>query len=370
MPPNETPVVLVRTATHVPAGQLSAQAWDVLRSRTVCCALADHPQRQALEAAGVAVSVLGSLDSGSTPVPSVDSVLAHAPLAWLADPGRYGRPGADAALVTELAARPDVVEVVGSSDPPGSHLLDAVEVMDRLRSPGGCPWDAEQTFDTLKRYLLEEAYEAYEALEEGDLDALRDELGDVLLQVLFNSRLAAEGPSPDQAAFDVDDVAAGLVAKLVRRHPHVFGDASGTAVAVSGAAEVQSNWDDIKARERAENGQDNAAAASPLAGVPMGMPALSLAAKLQSRAAKAGIGEELGSPALASGETPAAAVASLAAGLVDDDVPPLVDRIGELLFAVVALARWVDVDAETALRGTARAFRERVEEEAQAEPDL
>src|SRR3954452_12114441 len=368
MPPNETPVVLVRTATHVPAGQLSAQAWDVLRSRTVCCALADHPQRQALEAAGIAVSVLGSLDSGDTPVPSVESVLAHAPLAWLADPGRYGQPGADAGLVAELAARPDVVEVVGSSDPPGSHLLDAVDVMDRLRSPGGCPWDAEQSFDTLKRYLLEEAYEAYEALEEGDLEALRDELGDVLLQVLFNSRLAAEGPSADQAAFDVDDVAAGLVAKLVRRHPHVFGDASGTAVAVSGPAEVQSNWDDIKARERAEGGRGSGAS-SPLTGVPMGMPALSLAAKLQSRAAKADIGAELGSPALASGETPAAAVASLAADLVDDDVPPLVDRIGELLFAVVARARWVDVDAETALRGTARAFRARVEEEAQAEPD-
>jgi XTP/dITP diphosphohydrolase len=363
-------VVVVRTGSAVPPGMLTAAAWDVLRSRTVCCALADHPQREALEQAGVEVSVLGGLDGSPTPVPSAEDVLAHAPLAWLAEPPRYGRGGADAELVEALLARPDVVDVVGSLDPPGARLLDAVDVMDRLRSPGGCPWDAEQTFDSLKRYMLEEAYEAYETVEQDDLAALRDELGDVLLQVLFNARVAAEGGEPG-TGWDIDDVAAGLVAKLVRRHPHVFAEhphaLAGGLVEVSGAAEVQSNWDEIKKQERAEAaGAASSRASSPAAGVPMGMPSLALAAKLQSRAAKAGFGAELGSPALASAETPAAAVAALASDLLDDDTPPLVDRIGELLFAVVALARLVDVDAETALRGTARRFRDRLDEAAEA----
>lgn len=358
--PADAQVVVLRTGATVPPGQLTASAWDVLRARTACCALADHPQRTALEEAGVEVSVLGSLDSGDTPIPSADDVLAHAPLVWLADPGRYGRPGVDAELVADLLGREGVREVIGSTDPPGGRLLDAVAVMDRLRSPGGCPWDAEQTTDSLKRYLLEEAYEAYETIEEGDLEGLRDELGDVLLQVLFHARIASEGSENeawDGPPWDIDDVAANLVAKLVRRHPHVFAETS-----VSGAAEVQTNWDEIKRRERAEKGDDRPA--SPGAGVPMGMPALSLASKLQSRAAKAGIGPDLGSPALASAETPAAAVAGLAADLLEDDTPPLVERIGELLFATVALARLVDVDAETALRGTARRFRDRLDEAA------
>jgi XTP/dITP diphosphohydrolase len=352
--PADARVVVVRTARAVPPGLLSAAAWDVLRARTVCCALADHPQRAALEAAGVEVSMLGGLDDGRTPVPSAGDVVAHGPLAWLADPGGPGRPGADADLVAALLGREDVLEVVGSIDPPGAALLDAVAVMDRLRSPGGCPWDAEQTFDSLKRYLLEEAYEAYETVEDGDLDALADELGDVLLQVLFNARIAEE-----EAGWNIDDVAGGLVAKLVRRHPHVFPDRTGHVVEIAGAADVQSNWDEIKAGERAGAGP-----ASPVTGVPMGMPALSLAAKLQSRAEKVGLGAELGSPALAGGQTPAAAVAGLAAELLEDDTPPLVGRLGELLFAAVALARQLDVDAEMALRGTARAFRDRIDESA------
>jgi XTP/dITP diphosphohydrolase len=358
--PAEADVVVLRTAASVPPGLLTATAWDVLRSRTVCCALADHPQREALEQAGVEVSVLGGLDGGAHPVPSTDEVLAHAPMVWLADAGSYGRPGVDADLVADLlgrAAEPGVrvLEVVGAVEPPGARLLDAVAVMDRLRSPGGCPWDAEQTTDSLKRYLLEEAYEAYETIEEGDLDALRDELGDVLLQVLFHARIASEGL--DGPAWDIDDVATNLVAKLVRRHPHVFADGSAAT-----ASDVELNWDEIKKQERADKA--DCETGSPAAGVPMGMPALSLANKLQSRAAKAGFGAELGSPALAWGETTAAAVAGLAAALLDDDTPPLVDRIGELLFAVVALARQVDVDAETALRGAARRFRDRLDEAA------
>ncbi len=281
-------LVVLRTSAAVPPGMLSAAAWDVLRTRPVFCLTDDHPQRRALLEAGVAVTVANT--------PTANALTAGAPLVWLAEAPRYGRPAADAALVDALLAA-GAETVVGSSDPVGARLLDAVDVMDRLRSPGGCPWDAEQTFESLKRYLIEEAYEAYETVEDGDLDALRDELGDVLLQVLFNARVAAEGGRPG-SGWDIDDVAATLVAKLVRRHPHVFPapeapvgrDAS--LVAVSGADDVVTNWDVIKEQERRDKaGQAGAAAPSPLAGVPMGMPALSLAAKLQSRAAKAGVGE-------------------------------------------------------------------------------
>ena len=124
---------------------------------------------------------------------------------------------------------------------PGARLLDLVEVMDRLRT--GCPWDAKQTHASLAPYLLEETYEALEALDSGDPLALRDELGDVLLQVVFHARLAAE--RTDGTGWTIDDVADAIIAKLTRRHPHVFGD-----VAVSGAEEVKANWETIKAAER------------------------------------------------------------------------------------------------------------------------
>ena len=150
--------------------------------------------------------------------------------------------------------------------------------MDRLRSPGGCPWDAEQTHASLARYLLEEAYEAFEAIEDGDLDGLREELGDVLLQVVFHARVAAERPAPE--GWDIDDVAGGLVDKLVRRHPHVFAD-----VAVSGPAEVETNWAAIKKAEKARQ--------SAVAGIPLSQPALTLAAKLQRRAESAGVPADL-----------------------------------------------------------------------------
>ncbi|HRW18415.1 MAG TPA: MazG family protein [Dermatophilaceae bacterium] len=127
---------------------------------------------------------------------------------------------------------------------PGAALLDLVAVMDRLRSPGGCPWDAEQTHATLAPYLLEESYETVEAIASGDRDHLVEELGDVLLQVVFHARVGQEHP---EAPFDIDDVAAGIAAKLRRRHPHVFGD-----VVVGSAEEVSANWEQIKADERAQ----------------------------------------------------------------------------------------------------------------------
>lgn len=199
--------------------------------------------------------------------------------------------------------------------------------MDRLRSPGGCPWDAEQTHESLAPYLLEEAYEAFQAIEDGDLAALRDELGDVLLQVLFHARLAEELPVDER--WTIDDVAAGLVAKLERRHPHVFGD-----VTVDGADEVNRNWEQIKAAERGGK--------PPVASVPLSAPALTLAAKLQRKS---------GAPVPDDGAELLAAVQRFTAEATDD-------AAGELLWTAVALMRAQGIDAEAALRSRARAFRD------------
>jgi XTP/dITP diphosphohydrolase len=219
---------------------------------------------------------------------------------------------------------------VTSKPQPGQRLLDAVATMDRLRSPGGCPWDAEQTHASLAPYLLEEVYEAFQAIEDGDLAGLREELGDVLLQVLFHARLAEE--LPDGERWTIDDVAGGLVDKLVRRHPHVFGD-----VEAADADTVNRNWEQIKADERGDK--------SVVANVPLAAPALTLAATLQRKAAKVGIEP---------GEVPVAtAVASYVAA-------PTEQAAGELLWALVAGMRAAGVDPEAALRARARAFRDQV----------
>ena len=162
---------------------------------------------------------------------------------------------------------------------PGA-LEQAVEVTDRLRSPGGCPWDAEQTHASLGRYLVEETYELLQAIEDGDDAAIREELGDVLFQVLFHSRIAAERDRVD-GGFDINDVAADLVDKLVRRHPHVFGDAA----PVGDAADQQVRWDELKKKERGRS--------SVISGVALGQPAVALAAKLGARSAKFGVEVEL-----------------------------------------------------------------------------
>ncbi|MGH3976172.1 MAG: MazG family protein, partial [Pseudonocardiaceae bacterium] len=170
--------------------------------------------------------------------------------------------------------------VLATSEPRGAALLDAVGVMDRLRSPGGCPWDAQQTHRSLTTYLVEETYEVIEAIETGDRNHLREELGDLLLQIAFRARVAAEDESDP---WTVDDVAGDIVTKLVRRHPHVFGpdpgdrDAGGRDAGGRDAAEVEANWHTLKA---AEKGRESA-----VDGVPVGLPALSLAAKLMHRAA-------------------------------------------------------------------------------------
>ena len=200
-------------------------------------------------------------------------------------------------------------------------LLEAVAVMDRLRSPGGCPWDAEQTHASLVRYLLDECYQLVESVESGDRMAIREELGDVLLQVLFHARIAAEIPR-DQGGFGIDDVAGDLVAKLVRRHPHVFADAAPTWT----ATDQQQRWDELKKAERGKSGV--------LDGVAFGQPALALAAKLGSRAAAFGL-----------------------------DVPPAVsggaetgvETVAAELFRIAYAAGARGEDPESALRALARA---------------
>ena len=244
---------------------------------------------------------------------------------------------------------------------PGAALLRLVEVMDTLRV--GCPWDAKQTHESLAPYLLEECYEALEALEGGEPAALRDELGDVLLQVVFHARVAAE--RTDGTGFTIDDVASGIVEKLIRRHPHVFSD-----VQVSGAEDVKRNWDAIKAAER--GGRDGALPAA-LGSVPFGQPALSLAAQLQRRAERAGVPAELtdlaaGTAAVdgragvdgqgpdGAGESGAGESGAGDNGAGDDGV----SEIGAALFALVARARAAGVDPELELRAAARSYRERV----------
>lgn len=198
-----------------------------------------------------------------------------------------------------------------------SELADVVAVMARLRAPGGCPWDAEQTHASLVPYAIEEAHELAEAIETGDDEHLREELGDVLLQVLFHADIArAEG------RFDLDDVAATLAEKLRRRHPHVFGDTD-----VDGVDGVVENWDAIKRAEKPER-------ESALDGIPVGLPALARAEKVLSRARRAGL-------------QPAGPVA-------DASAPDTEEALGRVLLGLVRGAAASGLDAERALRGTIR----------------
>lgn len=216
----------------------------------------------------------------------------------------------------------------GVTSPSGEPLIELVRVMDRLRSPGGCPWDAKQTHRSLVEYLIEESYEAVEAIETDDRDALREELGDVLLQVVFHARIAQESP---EAPFSIDDVAQGIVDKLVSRHPHVFGDETADS-----AAHVEARWQQMKA---AEKGRE-----SVTDGVPEGLPALLLAQKLLRRATNGGVAVEVSTP-----ESKVAAAWAL------DSVGD--DALGDLLLALVDLAGQRGIDAEAALRDSVRAHR-------------
>jgi XTP/dITP diphosphohydrolase len=207
------------------------------------------------------------------------------------------------------------------------NLIRLVEVMDRLRSPGGCPWDAEQTHESLLKYQLEESYEYIEAVEKGDRADMREELGDLLLQVYFHSRIAQEDSNEP---FNIDDVAKGVADKLISRHPHVFGDTK-----VSSSQEVHANWERIKNEEKGRTEFDE--------GVPLNQPALSLAAKLILRAEKNGF------------KSPEP-LAPTKNSLEDES------SLGDALLALISWAVKADLDPEAALRKAALRYRDSIKE--------
>jgi ATP diphosphatase len=227
---------------------------------------------------------------------------------------------------------------------PARDITRLIEIMAALRSPGsGCPWDLEQTFATIAPYTLEEAYEVADAIAREDLSGLKDELGDLLLQVVFHARMAQE-----QGAFDFGDVVEGITAKLIRRHPHVFADAQGrTAEAVKGL------WERIKADEKAARGE---AAQGALAGLPVALPALTRALKLQDKAGRVGFDWNDPRAVLAKIREEADEIeAALDAGAPGDAAA----EVGDLLFAVVNLARHLSADPEAVLRATNAKFERR-----------
>jgi ATP diphosphatase len=232
---------------------------------------------------------------------------------------------------------------------PSRDIAALLDIMAALRTPGsGCPWDLEQTFATIAPYTIEEAYEVADAIGRGDLGDLREELGDLLLQVVFHARMAQE-----QGVFDFGDVVEAITAKLLRRHPHVFGDAGGLKVEA-----VNALWERIKAQEKAERAADGKAAetAGALAGVPVGLPALTRALKLQEKAGK--VGFDWNDPRAVLGKIREEADeidAALGASIGD----AIAGEVGDLLFAVVNLARHVGADPEAVLRSANRKFERR-----------
>ena len=316
------PLLVVPLAPDEP-GHLTLDEWDALVAcERVLFERPDHPLIERLRASGIPA---GPFDDE----PSAD----RDAWAFVADPG--------SSRVIELA-RAGAVVTSGSAPSPdplsaahASHLvrraassLGALSlIMARLRSEDGCPWDAEQTHESLRVHLVEEAYEVLDAIDRNEVgDELEEELGDLLLQVAFHAQLAAE-----DGRFDLAEVADRISAKLLHRHPHVFGD-----VVVSGAGEVVSNWESIKAREK---GRDDV-----FEGIPDALPSLLLAYKTQKRAASLGFDPDEGT-----------AWQKLGAILAEPTNP---DSVGETLFWVVALARANGIDPEGALRSATLRFRQ------------
>ena len=228
---------------------------------------------------------------------------------------------------------------------PSREISHLIEIMAALRTPGsGCPWDLEQNFRTIAPYTLEEAYEVADAIARDDLDGLKDELGDLLLQVVFHARMAQE-----QGAFDFADVVETITAKLIRRHPHVFADADGNT-----AKDVEALWERIKAAEKIERGEE--AKNGALAGVPVALPALTRALKLQERAARVGFDWNDPRAVLAKIREEAD---EIEAELDCGDKSRMAIEVGDLLFAVVNLARHFDADPEGILRQTNLKFERR-----------
>jgi NTP pyrophosphatase (non-canonical NTP hydrolase) len=316
-------IVLLVTSPRLPAGLLTADAWLLLRTARVCAG-AESAQVHAVRASGIAVDVI------EPKVMALLSVAAeHPDVVWLAGPAGDGDLARE--LGVRLVREPALAELelmYGSWDPPGARLLDAVTVLDRLVGPGGDPWlsryadPAGPGTDGLATYLLEEAYEAYDAVRSGDSHAVREELGDVLLQVVLHARIAALAA---EDGFTIDDVAGDLVDKLVRRNPHVFG-----AVTITDLDEITRNWEQIKQEEKART--------SVMDGMAMSQPALALAAKVLSRLERAGV------PAAPSGPASSGPASSGPAVAMTER------ELGERLFRLVEAGRGDGLDAEAALR--------------------
>ncbi|MFE2326294.1 nucleoside triphosphate pyrophosphohydrolase [Streptomyces sp. NPDC059385] len=319
-------IVLLTTSHRVAPGVLSWPAWRTLRAADrVLCADPGHPQLPYLREAGIEVeheapdahALVDACAGGRTvvvlPGGEGDQRLTDG-LARLAGSGRF--------------SMPDLELLPGSYDLPGARLLDVVQVMDRVRRE--CPWTSQQTHEGLAKYAIEEAYELVEAIEAGDRTELREELGDVLLQVVFHARIAqegtvAEGDGDDEeeegagGAFSIDDVAGTLVEKLINRHPHVFGDASAET-----PEDVHEHWQRTKAVEKRRE--------SVTDGIPLGQPGLALAAKLAGRARAGELAVEL----------------------------PRGEGVGYELLALAARAEEEGIDPETALRAAARVYRDAI----------
>ncbi|MFG2759248.1 nucleoside triphosphate pyrophosphohydrolase [Streptomyces wuyuanensis] len=319
--PVEPGRIVLLTASHrVAPGLLSWPAWRTLHAADrVLCADAEHPQLPYLREAGVGVEI-----AAPTAQELVDGCAGGRTAVVLA----AGE--GDQALTDGLARMagsgrvqmPDLELLPGSYDLPGARLLDLVQVMDRIRRE--CPWSSQQTHKGLAKYGIEEAYELVEAIEDGDRDELREELGDVLLQVVFHARIAQEASGEEgDEPFSIDDVAGTIVDKLIHRHPHVFGDARAET-----PEDVKAHWLRTKAIEKQRD--------SVTDGVPLGQPGLALAAKLAGRVRTAGLDVEL--PAREDGDR----------------------AVGYELLAMAVRAEAEGHDPEAALRAAARAYRDAI----------
>ncbi|MFI6940241.1 nucleoside triphosphate pyrophosphohydrolase [Streptomyces sp. NPDC050418] len=305
-------IILLTTTHRVAPGLLSWPAWQTLHAADqVLCADDAHPHLPYLREAGITVAagaptaeeLVTACTGGRTVVVIAggegDQGLTDG-LARLAGSGRV--------------EMPDLELLPGSYDLPGARLLDLVQVMDRIRRE--CPWSSQQTHKGLAKYGIEEAYELVEAIEDGDRTELREELGDVLLQVVFHARIAAED---EDEPFDIDDVAATIITKLIHRHPHVFGDDTART-----PEDVKAHWLRTKAEEKQRT--------SVTEGIPLGQPGLALAAKLASRVRTASL-----------------------------DVPlPQGPGLGYDLLALAVRAESEGVDPETALRAAGRVYRDAI----------
>ena len=265
----------------------------------------------------------------------------------------------DAAPLKQTTKIPSASSLEVLSQKTSAPLAESVAIMARLRGPGGCPWDREQTFDTIKRYTLEETYEVFDAIERRAWPDLKDELGDLLLQVLFYAQMAAES-----GYFDIADVAANLNAKLIRRHPHVFPPSNtGELVEAADATAVLRNWEQIKREEKrgaATNSQDPQVPVSGLDDIPRTMPAALEAHKLGSRAAKVGFDWPDSSGLLAKLDEEIAELRAEMQPAADNaNKSKLEEEFGDLLFTAINLARHLKIDSESALRAANAKFRAR-----------